>query len=142
MGLSKISNISRSLIDVIWFFGPKGGDDACCSDLSLPEFLALETIADRTDCSVKSVGEILRFTKSGATRIVNRLERRGYLEKMRSAEDARICCIAATAAGLQVLKEADEKYLSQFENLLSEMPGELAMETRNAILRMANIINR
>lgn len=89
----------------------------------MPEFIALDKVFSTLDCPVQDVGRSLGFTKSGATRIVNRLERKGYVKKVRSHEDGRICCVKITETGKQVLKSADSRYLEQFHDLISRMPG-------------------
>ncbi|MCK8603738.1 MarR family winged helix-turn-helix transcriptional regulator [Desulfoferrobacter suflitae] len=93
MNKTQMPELSRALIEIVWHFGPKGLDGQCCENLSLPEFLALDKVAGTKDCPVQEVGHALGFTKSGATRIVNRLEKKGYVEKVRSDEDARVCCV-------------------------------------------------
>lgn len=47
----------------------------------MPEFIALDKIFNTKNCPVQDIGLALGFTKSGATRIVNRLEKKGYVQK-------------------------------------------------------------
>lgn len=120
---TSISDLSRSLIEIAWYFGPKGLNGECCDNLTMPEFIALDKISTTPDCPVQDVGHSLGFTKSGATRIVNRLEKKGYVKKVRSPEDARVCCIQIANKGEQVLESANSRYMVQFQDLVSKMPG-------------------
>jgi DNA-binding MarR family transcriptional regulator len=70
-----ISEISRALIEIAWQLGPKGIDGKCCDDLTLAEFMALDRVLMNPSCSVNEIGISLGFTKSGATRVVDRLEK-------------------------------------------------------------------
>lgn len=117
-----ISELSRSLIEIAWYFGPKGLNGDCCEDLTMPEFLALEKISRTTDCPVQDVGHHLGFTKSGATRVVNRLESKGYVQKVKSSGDGRVCCVELTENGKDILRITDSRYLENFQKLLGKMP--------------------
>lgn len=137
MAEAVISELSRALIDIAWHLGPKGINGECCENLTMPEFIALGKISTTRNCPVQDVGHSLKFTKSGATRIVNRLEKKGYVNKIRSTEDARICCVKLTPKGLRVLESADARYLKQFEDLLSGMPEQSASHVIQVIFAMA-----
>lgn len=121
MKRSTISDIGRSLIEIAWHFGPKGLNGECCEDLTMPEFITLDKVSTTPNCPVQKIGHALGFTKSGATRIVNRLEKKGYIKKIKSPDDARYCCLGITAAGVRVLLSADSRYLEQFHDIVSKM---------------------
>jgi DNA-binding MarR family transcriptional regulator len=92
----------------------------------MPEFIALDKIANTQDCPVQDIGQVLGFTKSGATRIVNRLEKKGYIHRLKSSTDARFCCVVITKYGEDILKAADENYSAKFQNMLKRMPKQYA----------------
>ena len=106
-----ISELSRSLLEIVWHFGPKGLNGECCDNLTMPEFIALDKVSSTKDCPVQDIGISLGFTKSGATRVVNRLEKKGYVKKIKSHDDARFCCVDITEKGELVLKSTDSRYL-------------------------------
>ena len=142
MKKTEISELSRSLIEIAWYFGPKGLNGECCDNLTMPEFIALEKVSTSPDCSVQNIGYSLGFTKSGATRIVNRLEKKSYVEKVRSIEDARICCVEITKKGEQVLTAANSRYLEEFNNLVSKMTGYSFADVAGVVNAMARSIKR
>lgn len=136
----KPDEVSRALIEIVWQFGPKGLDGECCEDLSMPEYLALEAAAINADCPVQHIGTRLGFTKSGATRIVNRLEKKGYIQKLRSNEDARICCVVPTDKGDQVLANVSQHYMEKLKTVLDKTPEGQSEIIRNAIITMAKAL--
>ncbi len=140
MTQSAISDISRSLIEIAWYFGPKGLNGECCENLTMPEFIALDKISTTTNCAVQDVGYSLGFTKSGATRIVNRLEKKGYVQKLKSHEDARICCVEITKSGERVLSSANSRYMEQFHAIAEKMPEYTVAETVKLLTAMANAL--
>lgn len=138
----KSGELSRALIEIVWQFGPKGLDGECCEDLSMPEYLALETAVTIDDCPVQHIGKQLGFTKSGATRIVNRLEKKGYIIKARSYNDARICCVSPTDKGRQVLENVSRHYADRIKAVLAKVPEGQADIITNAIFEMAKVLRR
>ena len=140
MNKRKISDLSRALIEIVRHFGPKGLNGECCENLSMPEFLALDKIANTEDCPVQNIGQLLGFTKSGATRIVNRLEKNGYVQKIKSFEDGRVCCVAITLQGENVLASTDERYSKEIEQLLSRMSDKNAPLMKALLKDMARAL--
>lgn len=140
MEKAAISDISRSLIEIAWYFGPKGLNGECCENLTMPEFIALDKISTTTNCAVQDVGYALGFTKSGATRIVNRLEKKGYVRKIKSHEDARICCVEITKAGERVLASANSRYLKKFHTIAAKMSNHSVIDTVKVLKAMATAL--
>lgn len=138
----KSIELSRALIEIVWQFGPKGLDGECCEDLSMPEYLALETSANTNDCPVQHIGNQLSFTKSGATRIVNRLEKKGYIQKVRSYDDARVCCVVPTDKGKRVLEGVTKHYADRLSAVLAKVPAGQSDNIADALLEMASALRR
>ncbi len=140
MDQSTISDISRSLIEIAWHFGPKGLNGECCENLTMPEFIALDKVSTTPNCAVQDVGHSLGFTKSGATRIVNRLEKKGYVQKIKSHEDARVCCVEITESGKQVLSSANSHYMEQFHAIAKKIPEHTVADIVKLLTAMANAL--
>jgi Transcriptional regulators len=135
-----ISDLSRSLIEIAWHFGPRGLNGECCENLTMPEFIALDRVATTPQCAVQEVGRALGFSKSGATRIVNRLEKKGYIQKVKSHTDGRICCLEMTSAGEQVLSATDERYRAQFSAIAARLPHYRVAEVTALLGAMATAL--
>lgn len=132
-----IDAVTRALRDIVWHFGPKGLSGECCGNLSMPEFRALEKIAGTADCPVQEVGRRLNFTRSGATRIVDRLERKGCVVKRRSSADGRICCLAITPRGRRILRTTDARYSAELQKLLARLPAASVSKVEDALKAVA-----
>jgi MarR family transcriptional regulator, organic hydroperoxide resistance regulator len=116
-GMKNDMAVEKSLVTLIRHFGVNLIGD-CCSDLSLTEFLALDSIGKPGDCAVQDVGGKLGFTKSGATRLVDRLEKKGWVIKERSAADGRVCCISLTDEGNRIYLKVMESFSGRMKGLL------------------------
>jgi len=140
MGKAAITDISRSLIEIAWYFGPKGLNGECCENLTMPEFIALDKVSTTSNCAVQDIGYSLGFTKSGATRIVNRLEKKGYVQKVKSHDDARVCCVEITKSGERVLSSTNSRYMEQFHTIAEKMPEYTVADTVKLLTAMATAL--
>lgn len=109
------------LQEASWLFGSKAFDGACCEGLSYMEYQALAEMERTDDCSIQSIGRALKFTKSGATRIVDRLERKGLARRRRSPDDGRVCCVRITSRGKGVLSKITKNYSAYLEDVLQDL---------------------
>lgn len=142
METSAISDISRSLIEIAWHFGPKGLHGECCENLTMPEFRALDKVATTSHCAVQDVGYALAFTKSGATRIVNRLEKKGYVKKVKSIADGRVCCVEVTRSGEHILSSVNARYMEQFQTITAKISEHSLADIVEVLSAMANAVKR
>lgn len=132
--------LSRLLADILWHFGPRGPDGECCRDLTMPEFMALAKVSETMDCPVREIGSTLGYTKSGATRMVDRLEKKGLVSRARSEIDGRICCIKITKQGKDSLETAFSVLREQLDALLSRMPDDSVKLVIDALILMAKAV--
>ena len=116
-----ILNIYNSLQEIAWHFGNRGINGECCGDLSLAEFMALKKVYENTSFSVQDIGNAINFTKSGATRIIDRLESKGYVTRERSPKDGRVCCVTVTDKGKEAITKIMEKYTVYLEKILKDL---------------------
>lgn len=130
------NTVIENILEIAWHFSSRGINGACCADLSLAEFRALQATATTPNCSVQHIGKILDFTKSGATRIVNRLEKQQLVTKIRSAADARVCCVTPTAAGLELLQNAMQCTSDRLEQALLKVTS----SEQDSIAKSLNIL--
>jgi len=118
---SKMADIYNNLLEIAFFFGNRGYEGKCCQDLTLVEFLALRKIQESGEATAQEIGLSIRFTKSGATRIIDRLQKKGYVSRKRSPGDARFCCVTLSNKGRTILKGTYNKYTSLLEDLLENL---------------------
>ena len=106
------------LREAAWLFGNRAFDGTCCQGLSYMEYQALTEMGRTEACSIQGIGKAIRFTKSGATRIVDRLERRGLARRQRSPSDGRVCCVRITSPGRNVLSKITKNYAVYLDEAL------------------------
>jgi DNA-binding MarR family transcriptional regulator len=137
-----ISELYNLLQEIAWHFGSQGFNGECCKDLSLVEYMALKKIYEYNKLSIQDVGNALNFTKSGATRIIDRLESKGYVLRKRSPKDGRVCCAVITDKGKEVIIETIKNYTSYLEDVLKEFESQKVEGIKDSLEILVNAIQQ
>ncbi|MDD2353211.1 MAG: winged helix DNA-binding protein [Atribacterota bacterium] len=119
-----IAAICSLLEKTAWHFGNHGISEKCCGDLSFTEYIALKIVYKNDQSTIQFIGHALNFTKSGATKIINRLEWKGYVIRKNSLRDGRFCCVSITDKGIAVISRIIENQTIQLENRLKHLTPE------------------
>ncbi|MCM1565241.1 MAG: MarR family transcriptional regulator [Dehalobacter sp.] len=138
----RIVDIYNLLQEMSWQFGDHGFNGECCGDLSLVEYMALKKILNNKDITIQEIGGALNFTKSGATRIIDRLEQKGYVLREQSSVDGRVCCVNLTSKGTKVMTEIIEKYTQYIQDLLQEFESEKIESMRDSLGDLVEAIKK
>ena len=76
----------------------------------------------------------LLLTASGITRLLDGLERAGYVEKGRCESDARVTYAVLTDAGFAKLREASDTHVGDIRNVFESRFSENELETLSVLL--------
>ena len=89
--------------------------------LTTPQIMVLRAIETLGDVTVRRISNDVSLSQATVTTILNRLENRGLVDRVRSIEDKRIVNAKLTAAGRDVLASAPkllhDKFIHRFESL-------------------------
>jgi len=78
-------------------------DEICCGDLTLQQFDTLKRISTADRTTLGSVAQDLEIDLSTASRNLTRLEKQGYVSKVRDHSDARTVILRLTPKGKRAL---------------------------------------
>ena len=124
METKTIKELSALIREINWNFGARGIKGECCGDLSQPEYRALCLASEHQKCSMQDIAKDLGFTKGGATRVVNRLEKKGYIMRQRHPEDGRMCCVSVTLQGSMLVKRVSQDKEEHIKRIMGRIdPG-------------------
>lgn len=137
-----IPDIYNSLQELAWHFGNHGINGECCGNLPLVEFMALKRAYERKDCSIQDIGNYLGFSKSGATRILDRLEKKGYVRRLRSSSDGRVCCVTLTNQGIDILTKTKEQYAIFLTEILKGLEQHKVDQIKLALENLLEAVRR
>ena len=137
MDRQRVKDLVDLLDEVVWEFGRQGPEGYCCKDLSYVEYRALRALNKKTKSTVRWIGDQIGFTKSGATRITDRLERKGYILRERNEDDHRVCCVTITDAGRALIEYIIEtsaaKTSASLDHLGNDMSDVLLASLRSFV---------
>lgn len=68
------------------------------------------------------LGRMLRLEKSSLTGLVDRVERRGLVARVRDAKDRRACRIELTPAGRNLARDSHRDVTTRLERLTGQLP--------------------
>lgn len=145
---SNISDIYNLIQELSWYFGNQGFDGECCGDLSLVEYMAVKKVFSAEEITIQEIGDALNVTKSGASKIIDRVESEGYVLRKRSPVDGRVCCVAITDKGVEVIKRIEEQYTDYVGKMLNDYETDTVadikrtMETLVTSVRKHGFINQ
>jgi DNA-binding MarR family transcriptional regulator len=113
---------------------PNGG-------LTLSQYGLLELLADRQSARVQELAAHAGITPSTATRILDALERRGVVERIRSDEDRRAVAVSLTIAGRQLVYAEQEWLRGRQRTFYAALPGAEQELAPDLLFRLAALID-
>ena len=97
--------------------------------LTIPQVMVLNSIDLLGDVTVKRISDEVSLSQATVTTILNRLEDRGLLERVRNADDKRIVNARLTPAGKAALEASPpllhENFIQRFEGLSKQEKAEI-----------------
>lgn len=89
--------------------------------LTIPQVVVLRAVQDLGNVTVRSISRHVSLSQATVTTILNRLEQRGLVRRVRNDKDKRVVNVALTADGERVLAQSPtllhESFVSRFEAL-------------------------
>lgn len=140
--MNNIAEIYNLVQEISWNFGSQGLNGECCGDLSFVEFMALKRIYEIDNITIQEIGNALNITKGGASKIIDRIEAKGYASRETSPVDGRVCCVKLTEKGACVLKDIVDKYTTYVASILSEYEQDEIERVKSALKILDGAIHK
>jgi len=90
-------------------FGRRLVKELCKGNITLPQFLILESIYREGESRMTDLARCMNVTTAAMTGLVDRLVRDNYLERVYDNSDRRIIKVKLTAAGNDLIKRVNER---------------------------------
>jgi DNA-binding MarR family transcriptional regulator len=99
--------------------------------LSVTDYNCLLALAHSEDGALRRVdlAQQLMLTPSGVTRMLDGLERDGWVKKATCSTDARVTYAVLTDEGRELLEEAGRSHVAQIRDLIEDQFSEEELET-------------
>lgn len=119
--------------------GQVGPDEVCCEGLSQRQCSILRTLVAQEGARIQDLAASSGITPSAMTRVLEKLEQRGLVERVRGAQaDGRAAMVKITAAGRRTRKQLDQLMRERTEQIVESIPE----ERREQILAALQTLNK
>jgi DNA-binding MarR family transcriptional regulator len=123
--------------------GQIGPDEVCCDGLSQRQTAILRVLVSSEGARLTDLAALSGITPSAMTRVLEKLEARGLVERVRGThEDGRAAMVRVTAAGRRTRKLLDELMRSRTQTIMSAIPQKQRASVLNALALLNNAIER
>ncbi|MBM3108075.1 MarR family transcriptional regulator [Pseudomonas sp. V1] len=113
-------------------------DRICCYDVSVTQCYAVETLVKRGALRLQVLAEEMFLDKSTASRVIDTLERKGYVSRVEDDEDRRAVRIQATDAGRELYEKIRADLIAEERAMIEN----LSAEARQGALSLLRRITR
>lgn len=115
-------------------------DRICCHDISISQCYALEAVVRRGGLTLNELAAHLYLDKSTASRVVDALERKGYVDRSPNPADGRSLLLVPTGAGEELYRTIRGGLLAEEQGLLSGFDPEVRQSMTKLIARLARAV--
>ncbi len=128
----------RELDRIESILGQVGPDEVCCDGLTSRQTTILRILAAQEGARLSDLAEASRITPSAMTRVVEKLEKLGLVQRVRGSQpDGRAAMVRITAAGRQARRRIDELVCDRARAIVDAIPA----ARRAAVLRALSTFN-
>src|SRR3974390_2871779 len=114
--------------------GQIGPDEVCCDGLSQRQTAILRVLVASEGARLMDLAALSGITPSAMTRVLEKLEARGLVERVRGAhEDGRAAMVRITAAGRRTRKQLDGLMRQRTHQIIDSIPERQRPEVLKAL---------
>jgi len=115
-------------------------DRICCHDISITQCNALEALARRGGLTLNELAAHLYLDKSTASRVVDALQRKGYVDRSTHPSDGRAVLLVTTERGRELYQSIRKGLLADEQTLLAGFDPEIRRALPQLIARLARAV--
>ncbi len=120
-----IENVARVLMQLSWVAQKQFAQSVAQHDLTFPQFLTLAfLVKTQQDCAMNQLAGATFQDAATMTGVVDRLERLGLVQRVRSVRDRRVVLVRPTAHGVALLAAVKESRNQMMAQLFSSFDDE------------------
>ncbi len=131
------SRLHAALRDLKRVYQFRDRDRICCHDISVTQCWALDALVRAGPLSLNELAAELYLDKSTASRVVNALERKGYVRRGRNPADGRAVSLEITPSGARLVALIEREMVAEEKRLLAEFEPEVRAAMIRLIGRLA-----
>lgn len=132
-------DLYEALTDLVRVYQFRDRNLICCHDISVTQCYALDALVRGGPTTLGSLATLLMLDKSTTSRVVEALERKGYVKRSTHPSDARAIRLVATARGRSLHATIRRSQLEEERAVIESLPGDVRRATVDVVRRIADI---
>ncbi len=133
-----VQNWWRELERLARILGQIGPDEVCCDGLSQRQAAILRILVSSQGARLTDLAALSGITPSAMTRVLEKLEARGLVERVRGAHrDGRAAMVRITATGRRTRNLLDELMRGRTQQIMDSIP----LKQRKQVLNTLELLN-
>jgi DNA-binding MarR family transcriptional regulator len=114
-------DLYAALNDLVRLYQFRDRDTICCHDISVTQCYALQSLARGGAMTLTALASDLMLDKSTASRVVETLERKGYVRRAAHPDDARALSIEMTPRGRGLCQRIEHELLEEEKSIIAKL---------------------
>ena len=131
-------DLHEALNQLVRVYQFRDRDRICCYDVSVTQCYAVETLVKRGALRLQVLAEEMFLDKSTASRVIDTLERTGYVSRVEDDEDRRAVRIQATDSGRELYEKIRADLIAEERAMIEN----ISAEARQGALSLLRQITR
>jgi MarR family 2-MHQ and catechol resistance regulon transcriptional repressor len=128
--------LHEALSNLVRLYQFRNRDQICCFDVSVPQCYGLEALVREGPLTLGELAARLYVDKSTASRIVDALERKGYVTRAPHPEDSRALRLDPTPAGRRLVKRIRTSLVEEAKAVLADLSPAFRREAARLLARL------
>lgn len=134
--------LHEALAQLVRLYQFRDRDRICCHDVSVTQCHALEALVEGGTLRLNVLAERLFLDKSTASRVIDALERKRYVERLADPHDARAIALRVTPAGRRLYERIRAELIEEQRQILADMSPEARSAAIEVIGRLTRAARR
>lgn len=135
-------DLHRAVSHLVRVYQSMDRERICCYDVSVSQCWALEAICDHGPLTLNQLAARLLLDKSTASRVLDALERKGYVERRRHPSERRTLQLEATPEGRELRERIEADLLERDTGILERLDPEVRRSVTGVIDELARVACR
>jgi DNA-binding MarR family transcriptional regulator len=135
-------DLYEALTDLVRMYQFRDRNCICCHDISVTQCYALDALVRRGVASLGLLASMLMLDKSTTSRVVEALERKGYVKRSSDPRDARVVQLSATARGRSLHATIQSNLLAEERAVIEDLPADVRRATVAVVRELAKVASK
>ncbi|HXV13058.1 MAG TPA: MarR family transcriptional regulator [Candidatus Krumholzibacteria bacterium] len=132
-------DLYEALTDLVRVYQFRDRNCICCHDISVTQCYALDALVRAGSLSLGSLASTLMLDKSTTSRVVDALDRKGYVKRTVHPDDARVVRLTATIRGRNLHQTIRRDLLNEERAVIESLPAEVRRATVGVVRELAKV---